>query len=252
MAGTSPIDSPPMSSLEQLLVVQQHDTSLDQFRHRRATLPEREVVSRTEASLRELEGPISETRARHDAVHRDVKRLEDEASAAEAKAAEVDAAMYSGKITSAKELQAMQTDLEQIRKHQRTLEDRELEFMEQQETIDAELAVLDAQVQRAGADIAAARAAIAEQESVIDAEIDAEMNQRASASADIPAPLLALYERCHSQNRGAGVARLLGNTCQGCRLTIPATEVDRIRHAEPDAPVSHCDNCGAILVPSRP
>ena len=42
----------------------------------------------------------------------------------------------------------------------------------------------------------------------------------------------------------------VGNTCQGCRLTIPSTEVVRIRKAGPDSDVSHCDNCGAILVPS--
>ena len=47
------------------------------------------------------------------------------------------------------------------------------------------------------------------------------------------------------------MARLVGNTCQGCRLTIPATEVDRIRKAGPDGDVAHCDNCGAILVPTR-
>ena len=50
----------------------------------------------------------------------------------------------------------------------------------------------------------------------------------------IPADLLASYERIRSSNHGAGVARLIGNTCQGCRLTIPATEVDRIRH-DPEA-----------------
>ena len=111
-----------MTSLEQLLVVQDHDTTLDQLRHRRATLPEREVVARADAALRELEGPITETRGRRHAVARDVKRLEDEAGAAAAKAKEVDTAMYSGTITSAKELQAMQADLEQIQRHQRALE----------------------------------------------------------------------------------------------------------------------------------
>ena len=241
-----------MSSLEQLLVVQDHDTTLDQLRHRRTTLPERDIVARAEARLRELEGPITETRARRDVVHRDVKRLEDEASAASAKAKDVDTAMYSGTITSAKELQAMQTDLEQIRAHQRTLEDRELEFMEQQELIDVELGALDREVVVASSDIAAARIVIGEQEAILDAEIVAEIAARAQSAVDIPADLLALYERCHAQNRGPGAARLLGNTCQGCRLTIPATEVDRIRHAAEGAPVSHCDNCGAILVPGRP
>jgi hypothetical protein len=45
-----------------------------------------------------------------------------------------------------------------------------------------------------------------------------------------------------------GAARLVGTTCQGCHLTIPATEVDRIRKA-PKGTVEYCDNCGAILVP---
>jgi predicted nucleic acid-binding Zn-ribbon protein len=240
-----------MTSLDQLLVVQDHDTTLDQLRHRRATLPEREVVERAEALLRQLEGPLTDIRARHDLVARDVKRLEDEASAAAAKAKEVDDAMYSGTITSAKELQAMQQDLEQIRRHQRALEDRELEFMEQQEAVDEELAALDAQVGAAEADITAARVVIAERESAIDAEIAAELVERERVTAGISPDLVALYERCRAQNRGAGVAKLVGHTCQGCRLTIPASEVDRIRHAEPDAPVSHCDNCGAILVPSH-
>ena len=46
----------------------------------------------------------------------------------------------------------------------------------------------------------------------------------------------------------AGVARLVGSTCQGCHLTIPATEVDRIRR-QPAGTLAFCDNCGAILVP---
>jgi len=44
------------------------------------------------------------------------------------------------------------------------------------------------------------------------------------------------------------VARLVGFTCQGCHLSIPATEVDRIRK-EGDGALAYCDNCGAILVP---
>ena len=92
---------------------------------------------------------------------------------------------------------------------------------------------------------------IADQETLIDAEIAAELAERDRATADIPSELLARYEQIRTQNRGAGVARLVGHTCQGCRLTIPATEVDRIRHAGPEAPASRCDNCGAILVPSH-
>src|SRR6185436_17340097 len=92
-----------------------------------------------------------------------------------------------------------------------------------------------------------ARAALIEKEVVIDAELADELEARANAAGAIPADLLTAYERIRRANHGAGAARLIGNTCQGCRLTIPATEVDRIHRAGADGTVFHCDNCAAIL-----
>jgi hypothetical protein len=225
--------------LEQLLVVQEHDSAIDHLRHRRTALPERAVLAAAEAVIRDLEEPIGEVRGRHDVVSRDVKRLE------------VEASMYSGSITSPRELQAMQGEVDQLRRHQRALEDRELELMEGQETIDSELATLVGRVGEAEDRARDARAAVTEQESVIDAEIATETDARSTVAAGIPANLLTLYDGCRAAARGVGVARLIGNTCQGCRLTIPSTEVARIRKAGPDGDVAHCDNCGAILVPSQ-
>jgi predicted nucleic acid-binding Zn-ribbon protein len=236
--------------LEQLLVVQEHDSAIDHLRHRRTTLPERADLVRAESVIRDLESPITEVRGRHDALSRDVRRLEDEAASAASKVGEVESAMYSGSITSPRELQAMQGEVDQLRRHQRALEDRELELMESQEAVDGELGELVARIEAAEDGAKAARAAVEAQESVIDGEIATETSARAAAAESIPDPLLGLYVRCRSAARGVGVARLVGNTCQGCRLTIPATEVARIRKAGPDGDVAHCDNCGAILVPS--
>jgi predicted nucleic acid-binding Zn-ribbon protein len=236
-----------MTSLEQLLVVQEHDSALDQLRHRRANLPERKVLAAAESVVAELAGPSAEVRGRRDDVARDVRRLEDEASAVAAKVGEVEQAMYSGTITSPKELQAMQADVDQLRRHQRTLEDRELELMERQEEIDGELDGLQGRISDAEAEITRSRALLAEQEGEIDEEAAGEQAERDTAAAGIPSALLSLYEQCRTRTRGIGVARLVGNTCQGCRLTIPATEVARIRKAGADD-VAHCDNCGAILV----
>src|SRR6478735_6012801 len=138
--------------LEQLLVVQEHDSAIDHLRHRRATLPERAALTRAESVIRELEEPIGEVRGRHDVVSRDVKRLEDEAASTVAKVGEVETTMYSGSITSPRELQAMQSEVDQLRRHQRALEDRELELMESQEAIDGELTALAGRVGAAEAE----------------------------------------------------------------------------------------------------
>ena len=159
--------------------------------------------------------------------------------------------MYSGSITSPRELQAMQGEVEQLRRHQRALEDRELELMESQEAIDGELAALAGRVGAAEDRASVARAAVVEQEAVIDAEIATETDARTAAAAGGSRPTCWRSTTAAGPRRAAsGVARLVGNTCQGCRLTIPTTEVARIRKAGPDGDVAHCDNCGAILVPS--
>jgi uncharacterized protein len=240
-----------MSPLEQLLVVQEHDSAIDHLRHRRTTLPDRETLAAAEAAIRALAEPITEISERRDVIARDVKRLEDETGTVTAKVGEIDTTMYSGSVTSPKELQAMQAEIDQLRRHQSTLEDRELELMEAQEAVESELAPLVAQVAEHEATARAAKERIAAEEVVIDGEIGAEIEVRAASVAVIPAELLADYERCRSATRGVGVARLVGNTCQGCRLTIPATEVARIRKGETEGEIAHCDNCGAILVPKQ-
>ena len=119
--------------------------------------------------------------------------------------------------------------------------------MEQREPLDARLAELAAGLASAEAAVSVARDALGAAEAAVDAEIVAETAARAEVDAGISAELLSTYERCRAKGNGVGAARLVGGTCQGCHLSVPSTEVDAIRHAAPDQ-VSHCDNCGCILV----
>jgi predicted nucleic acid-binding Zn-ribbon protein len=239
-----------MSPLEQLLVVQNHDTAAEGLRHRRAILPEREVLASAEAGVAELEPLLADARTRRDEVAREVKRLDDESSAVTARIKDVEKTMYSGSISSPRELQAMQADVESLGKHSRTLDDRELELMERQEMLDGEVGGIEQRVGELRSVADTARGALVEKEAVIDAELAEELEARGAAAGAIPADLLATYERIRLSNHGAGVARLVGNTCQGCRLTIPATEVDQIHRQGAEGTVFNCDNCGAILVPT--
>ena len=143
----------------------------------------------------------------------------------------------------------MKAEVEQLRHHQSDLETEELEIMEAREPLDAQLAELQSRLAALDADLASARAALAVAEDAVKAEARGELAARQDAAGRIDPALLAEYERCRSLTGGTGVARLVGNKCQACHLTIPSTEVERIRHA-PDGAIEHCDNCGAILVAS--
>jgi predicted nucleic acid-binding Zn-ribbon protein len=236
------------ASLEALLLLQEHDGALDRLAHRRATLPDRERVARLEGENAVLEAKVAGVAAQRDEIERDEKKLDDEATSLRDKAAEVEAKMYSGTVSSPRELQAMQADIDQLRRHERSLENRELELMELRDPLDHELAQLAEQSSAVRRELDEARNALESAESAIDGEAADEQKLRDAVAGDIEPGLVADYERRRAHARGVGVARLVGDTCQGCHLSIPATEVDRIRRAA-DGAVSYCDNCGCILVP---
>jgi predicted nucleic acid-binding Zn-ribbon protein len=234
--------------LEALLVVQEHDTARDRLRHRRASLPERTELETAATQLRATEAQATDVRAERDRVLVDERRLDDEARSIGAHADDADKRLYSGTVASPRELQALQADIEMLRKQRSQIEDRELEVMEAREALDAQLASLDGRAAQLGADTVRLQAIIAAAEQEIDDELAAEDAAWDGAAASVPPALLADYQRRRAQNRGAGAARLTGTTCGACHLSIPSTEAERIRRAG-GAEVAYCDNCGAILVP---
>lgn len=237
-----------MTTLEPLLALQDRDLALDRLRHRRATLAERTTLAAAEARIAELTSAIATLRAERDAVAAEEQRFDHEARLLSDQATAAETRLYSGEVSSPRELQALQADVEQVRRHQRTIEDQQLATMERREPFDERLRVLEADLAGATTDASSARDALAAAEAAIDAEMSGEAAARDDLAKGFDAAVIADYERRREQANGIGVARLVGMTCQGCHLTIPATEVDRIRKA-PEGTVSYCDNCGCILVP---
>ena len=236
-----------MTGLDALMVLQEHDLAIDRMRHRRNTLPERAVVAAAKEAIAGLAARAAVTRAERDEIAREERRHEDEAQGYSDQAAAAERRLYSGEIASPRELRALQTDVESLRRHQRQVEERAIGAMERREPLEAALAGLDAElvVSRATETDAAERLRAAD--AVIADELAAEDAARSATAAGIAADLLADYEQCRSRARGVGAARLVGTTCQGCHLSIPATEADRIRRG-PVGLLAHCDNCGCILV----
>ena len=93
----------------------------------------------------------------------------------------------------------------------------------------------------------AARAALVAAEQEIDGQLAAVTEARRAAAAGVADSLMATYERLRQRLGGVGAARLVGSSCTGCHLKLPATEVDRIKREPPDALI-FCESCGRILV----
>lgn len=233
--------------LEMLLEVQDHDTAVDRLNHRRASLPERAELARLQDEVATTDAGLVEIGAQRDEVARRQKRAEDELAAVEAKITEIEGRLYSGAISIPRELQAMQAEVESLRRRRSSLEDLVLEAMGEREPLEAEIDRLEGLRKAQDVEGGRLRGVIAETEATIDAELSREAAAREAAAASLPADLATLYERLRSQLGGVAAARLVNGRCGGCHLTLATTELDRIRHEPPDALI-RCEQCSRLLI----
>lgn len=236
-----------MTALHSLLAVQDRDTAIDQLEHRKAHLPERAELASVEARIADIEARLAAATERRAAVTHRQDRLEEEVFHVETRVAEIEKRMYGGTVTASRDLQAMAAEVEALKARGSSLEDEVLASMEEAEPIDEERSVLTADRTAQDGEAERLRAAIAEAEVAIEADIAVEREAREAARAEVPDDLLATYEKLRAKLGGVGAARLVGSSCGGCHLTLPATELDRIRRSSAEALV-FCDQCGRILV----
>ena len=235
------------TDLQALLALQDLDTSIDQHRHRRATLPERAELAAIDAAAAALRPQVTETTTARDEVAGREAALESELAATEERAAAVNKRLYGGEVSASRELSAMAADVESLKARASALEDHVLELLEEREPLDRRLADLQAQAVTLVGRRRQAVDALAAAEAVVDGEVADLEKARAEQAGGLPEPLLTTYDRLRTRLDGIGAARLVGDHCDGCHLTLPATELDRLRHL-PDGEFVTCDQCGRILV----
>ena len=230
-----------------LLDVQALDARADQLRHQRTSLPEIVEI----ASLTSSRGELVD-------LARDQQIVVDDLTAAQKKA-DLDVEqvktrrtrdrerMDQGMIANPKDLERMQHELASLDRRISTLEDEELEVMEELEEAQVRLAQLHVQVtehdERLDVLVVQRDKRLAE----IDDELGRLTGERGPLVADVPEDLLALYERLRESKGGVGAAELRARQCGGCRLTLDAAELAQIRSA-PEDQVIRCEECQRILV----
>ncbi len=232
---------------DQLLIVQDHDTKLDQLRHRHAQHPLRDELAELQTKHRARQVDTDAVAAEQHDVDRQRKRIDDEVATVRARRADIERKLYDGSVTSTKDLLALQEESAHLLERQTSMEDDELELMEQLEEIDGRLSSERAALDELALAITAKEAELAVALEGVEAEIVTVTSERVEAAGGVPAELLATYDSLRSDMGGVAIARLVSNSCTGCHLALSAVEADRMKRLPDDAVVT-CDSCGRILV----
>ncbi len=235
------------ANLEALLAVQGLDTDLDRCRVRLASLPERAELAAIDLQLAALEQGRLAAAAERDGVADRQASLEHNLATVESRAAEIKKRLYGGTTSATRELQAMAAEVDSLTARASELESRVLEAMDEREPLDARVDKIDGEK----SSLLAARAAVGERLAAREAEVVAETDTlntaRAQAATQVPDDLAVVYNRLRQRLGGVGVARLVGSRCDGCHLSLAATEIDQLRR-QPPGTLTFCEQCGRILV----
>lgn len=230
-----------MSNAADLYRLQEIDSEIAAREHAlseiEARLEDTEEIDQARQAVRECEEAREELDRRQREVEWEVDGLANKIEPLETK-------LYGGKIGNPKELAALQEDVELLKGRKREIEDRLLEVMSADE--DAQRA--QAEAQRTLDDLekrwqADKERLLGEQEA-INAELANLQEDRRQQSGAVEASSLRLYESLRSSRQGTAVAKVERGTCQGCRITLPMSVLQKARSG---AAIVQCSSCERIL-----
>lgn len=230
-----------------LLDIQQLDARLDQLAHRRATLPELAEIAGLAAEQGSLRDQVVAAETQESDISREVSKSEADVEQVRARAKRDQQRLDAGQVSSPRELENLQHEIASLDERQADLEEVELEVLQRLEDVQSLLVSLREQQGEVDEKLGAATAKRDAQWAEIDGEAADLAGQRAGLVPDVPEQLLGLYEKLRAANGGVGAAALHQRRCQGCRLELNTTDVNRIRAAAEDE-VVRCEECGRILV----
>ncbi len=225
---------------KRLYELQQIDSRLDQTGEMLSRVEHdltcNEDLDRARADLEAVQGQQAALQAKQREAETTVEDLEAKLKPLQQKLLKV-----SG--SSPRELAAMEKQAQQLQVQVRAEEDRVLEMMDQAEGLQSEAARRAAEVDRIEREWAQTRTRLQAQQAELAAAAESDRRIREEALAQIDPGHLQLYERLRRSKQGSAVARIEQGRCQGCRITIPVSELTQARAGE----LVQCGSCSRVL-----
>ena len=154
--------------------------------------------------------------------------------------------LYSGQVANPKELTGLQQDVQVSRRSRDKVEDEILMVMERLDGCQDELATTSAQLRQIETSWRKAQDELAQSAGQLKERIAELREARRETAQQVEAKDLALYEELMRKKGGRAVARLVGEMCEGCRVTVPSSTAQQVRRG---GELIACANCGRILTP---
>lgn len=141
------------------------------------------------------------------------------------------------------EFQAMGYEIQRYEKDITSLEDQELELMEQLEGVKPALTAAQQQLAATKKLVEDELKELAERAKAIEVRLQDLKIERAGIAAPIDETTLGLYDRL-TKNKGDAVALMEAGICKGCHVKVVSGTLQSLKA---DENITQCEQCGRIL-----
>jgi len=142
------------------------------------------------------------------------------------------------------EFRAMANEIERYEKEVQSIEDRELELMDQAEKVKAEVGAEEKKSAAARESIERQMADLEQKGKTLEARLNDLNVERNDLAAKIDEDLLGRFERLFSSKGDAVIVALEHEVCTGCHMKLTTQTAHRVRNGKE---IVSCEQCGRIL-----
>lgn len=227
-------------SLEKLLALQERDQRLSALRQELAHVPvEKE---KQQKQLNDVEARLEKARSRSKAIEVERKTLEGEVASKEAQIARYRTQQMQTRKN--EEYSALAHEIDAVQKHVRSLEDKELELMEEAETLVPVLAQAEEEARQGREQVAQKLIALDAKARNLQEQIQVLTESRPGLLTGIDESAIEIFERLFRSKGGQAIVALTEGVCSGCHMKVPAQTMVEVRQGQS---LVHCPQCGRLL-----
>lgn len=212
-------------------------------------------IESTERTLRQVAGKIGESekvvrvRSRLASEQQHLEELRHQQHSLEwevddlgTKIAKIEQKLYGGSIGNPKELANFQQEAEGMKLRRGQLEDKTLDIMDRVERAAASVDTTISELEKLEDKWQSEQQRLSAEAEQLKSTLSELGQKRQRLSSDIDTEMVELYQQLKNQ-KGTAVARVEQGMCRGCRISLSASESQRVRSGG----LTQCSSCGRIL-----
>lgn len=231
-----------MSEISDLLALQETDLALDKTLARLAEIDE--SLGETEELVAAREAVAAKSAIVHDlkVQQKDAEIVVDDIKT---KAADIEKKLYAGTVKDPKELQNLDAELKSFRELAKRREDELLAILERVDAEETELRELQSNLDTIEGEWNSNRERMTAEKTALEPEADALKGTRETQAVEVDRRMLSLYDLLRKRRGGVAVAGIERGMCQGCRISLPMSVLQRARSGNT---IVQCVSCERILL----